>query len=396
MTKLKNVVIISRNNFPENDAGSVRDRFFAKIYKSLDYNVSMICLSNINEGIFEGVKFYSIRITKKNLIDRLKSEFGFRNRMVKILNIVTNKFQDVDIVHIVDIPLTAVALLKKLSEKFSFQLIHDSVEWYSPSNFKTGLLHPGFIHKELLNRLFISKPIKVISISTFLGNHFRKRGLKSIVIPVIMDSVGFHSEADISDNSHEYPNRLIRLVYAGSPARKDIMAPFFVAFQQYCMLGNQNIEVHIAGIDEFEYKKMMERQENFNLDYSSSLLHFYGRISRNDVLNLYKNMDFSLLFRDSQLRYSKAGFPTKVVESLFCGVPVLCNLSSDLGDYLLHNFNSFVVKELRIQDILESLTTIGKKSKFELKQMKINSIVTAIKFFQYSNYSNQLEELIKL
>jgi glycosyltransferase involved in cell wall biosynthesis len=58
-----------------------------------------------------------------------------------------------------------------------------------------------------------------------------------------------------------------------------------------------------------------------------------GRIPQERVRDAYLAADFSVLLREP-VRYAHAGFPTKVPESLAAGVPVICNLTSDLGEHV--------------------------------------------------------------
>ena len=54
------------------------------------------------------------------------------------------------------------------------------------------------------------------------------------------------------------------------------------------------------------------------------------------------NVQFDVLLRYSDLRYTKAGFPTKVVESLASATPVITNITSDLEMYLKDGENSVI------------------------------------------------------
>ena len=60
---------------------------------------------------------------------------------------------------------------------------------------------------------------------------------------------------------------------------------------------------------------------------------FHGRVPQSMVPKCLAQMDFSVLLRPNA-RYAEAGFPTKLVESLSAGVPILANPTSDITQYV--------------------------------------------------------------
>src|SRR5208282_6294467 len=79
------------------------------------------------------------------------------------------------------------------------------------------------------------------------------------------------------------------------------------------------------------------------LEALGSRLQFVGRMPHSEALQTLAGMDFSILLRPN-LRYAHAGFPTKLGESLAMGVPVICNLTSDLGMYVRDGQEGIVVR----------------------------------------------------
>ena len=74
------VLMVVPSNFPNGDAGAVRDMAFAKIYQRLGYEVILIGAGREEkEGIYQGVHYYSLYWEAKSLKDH-------------ILNYVVNQF----------------------------------------------------------------------------------------------------------------------------------------------------------------------------------------------------------------------------------------------------------------------------------------------------------------
>jgi len=59
-------------------------------------------------------------------------------------------------------------------------------------------------------------------------------------------------------------------------------------------------------------------------------------MSHKVTIDYIKQANFSIIIRDTN-RVTLAGFPTKFVESIACGTPVITNENSDIGDYIKNN-----------------------------------------------------------
>ncbi|MDV2888192.1 hypothetical protein RYX45_23800, partial [Alkalihalophilus pseudofirmus] len=84
------------------------------------------------------------------------------------------------------IPIFSLFYLKLLAKKKGIQLIHDSVEWYSPEEFSLGKFSPSYIINNKYNTKWIDRNFKVVAISEYLKKHYLSRKIRSIRIPVIM------------------------------------------------------------------------------------------------------------------------------------------------------------------------------------------------------------------
>jgi glycosyltransferase involved in cell wall biosynthesis len=102
------------------------------------------------------------------------------------------------------------------------------------------------------------------------------------------------------------------------------------------------IDIRIIGINKNQLVNTCGVSQQV-LDKLGNSLKAVGRIPRDGVLKNLEEADFTVLMRSPDQRYAKAGFPTKVVESLSSGTPVICNITSDLGDYIRDGENGIVV-----------------------------------------------------
>lgn len=377
------VLMIVPSDFPNADAGAIRDMSFAKIYQKLGYNVVIIGMGKSSvEGEIEKVKYYSLYQERNNFLEHLNFYFGYKSKCRQCINIIFKQFGIPKAIHINDIPFSMINYLIKFSKSNQIPIVHDSTEWYSPCEFSKGKLDKSFILKEILNRYIIRSPIRVIAISNFLNKYFNEKGLDSIRIPVIMDTKNVALSQNMNDNK-------INFIYAGNPATKDYLKEIIEAVRKLRVKDLEKINVHIFGITENQIK------EAYAIKVIPPCIRIYGRVPRKEVLKSMKMMDFSLLLRPEKERYTKAGFPTKVVEAMTHGVAMMCNISSDLGEYLIDKKNAIIVRECSSDALLDSIKYVLKMSKDEIKKMKRMARKTAEDYFDYSHYIKDVKKLIE-
>ena len=134
---------------------------------------------------------------------------------------------------------------------------------------------------------------------------------------------------------------------------------------------------------------------NSNWEIVKNCVNCIGKVQRQEVLKNLEEADFTVLIRLSELRYAKAGFPTKVPESLATGTPVICNLSSDLGMYLKDGENAIILKSRDVNDVAIGLRRAIHLSEAEKRKMQIAARKTAERCFDYKLYAEELVGLIQ-
>lgn len=385
---MRKAVIVTENSYPEGDAGAVRQHAFAKILKQLGYDVLVIGYGkNFDNKIckYDGVNFISFRPNQENIISRIicRVKFG-----TKVYRYIKQHYNFLDVLMVVDIMPQSFKKIEKLKRIYNCVLIHDSVEWYSPEEFKNGKFNLAYIRKEYTNKKAINNLWNVIAISSFLEEYFKQRNNNVKRIPVIMDIKKITPRLKCIENSEKFI-----FVYAGGPGKKDYLKEIIEGFSFLSLEQRKIVEVNIIGVNEDQLVKSCD----VSIDLINSIkdcLKIYGRISRDETLELVKRADYSLLIRDESLRYSKAGFPTKIVESLACGTPPLCNLTSDLGLYLKNEENSIIALGHTSKDVYKaiihaiSITDINKRNFMRESARKL-----AEDSFHYSRYVSSLKEI---
>lgn len=382
------VLMVTPNAFPDRDAGAVRDLAFAKIYMELGYSVCHIGQGTENMfGTYEGVEYISLYQRADNFVQKLMRFCSYAHKLKSVVNNYEMFHGSPKIIHLYDAPTNGIKFLKEYAKKVNAKLVHDSVEWYSPCEFKKGKFDKSYILKDRLNRKYIDSAFRVISISSFLQNYFMSRGIKTVRVPVIMDTHMGISKPVKNNNG-------VNLVYAGSPASKDLLKNMLRA---YCMLPSKILKglyFRIVGVSEeqaIELQMCTKEQLNGIRDN----IAFFGRVSREKVIEILAISDFSVLVRPSKERYAMAGYPTKSVEAMMNSVAMLCNISSDLGMYLKDGYNAVIIQDEGVTSLKQGFERVAKMDKSEIFQLRTNAQKTAVDCFDYRNYIDTIYSLIE-
>lgn len=380
------ILIVTFAKFPDGDAEAVRLHTIGKLLRNLGHSVTYIGMgfSNYLEKLeYDGLSYTSFRKENKNKLDKWYHFLDFNKRLREYIfsYLNTNK---VDIILFADLFPTTINMLKKICKIRDIQLIADSVEWYSPGQFKYGSLSLSMILKNIENRYTIDKNIKVITISNYLYNHFNNKGCVCTKIPVILD---------VKNIAYEKKNKFDKLtiLYAGSPGKKDYVEEMLRGI----LLLNENelnkLHFELAGVSINDIMSSFTPEE---LSKLSKCVIFLGRVSRSIVFDKLSVADFTVLLRDADQRYAKAGFPTKVVESLATGTPVILNLTSDLGEYIHHMHEGLIVENCSKFAFAETLKKALHLSVKELEFMRSKARSCAQNNFDYRNYKEKISILI--
>lgn len=209
------------------------------------------------------------------------------------------------------------------------RLIIDIVEWYDSRHMLGGVIGPFNISAKIALRYLYKKCDGIIVISNLLMNYYEKQGCRVIRIPPIVDVVGQKNKEGGSND----PSK-ITLVYAGTPGKKDLLNNIISGVKNFDEEGNK-IKLLIIGPSVGQVQNLIGKQS------IPKAVHILGCIPQADVAKYIRMADFSVLLREP-LYFANAGFPTKFVESMTNGTPVIANLTSDLGLYLHDTVEGFV------------------------------------------------------
>lgn len=378
----KKALIITEYNLPDNDAGAVRVKSLYKLLKNIGYDVLAVGLGKFNnfEIEFNELKYISLRCFGNSIAAKIKSRVMYIKYLKKYL-----KDDKLQVVIVNEILLFNFLWIKRYCRNNNIILIFDCVEWYSSNQFKLRQFSLIFILNNLYNKYFIDIKIGVIAISRYLEKYFKNKNICTIRIPPIFDMREFNYLKEKNDG-------VIKFIYAGSFGKKDYLKTMLLGFGKLSNNEKNKIFIMIYGVEKTIVKHIIP----YNIyDKIIKFVRFEKKIPRKKLLDEMKKYDYSILLRDETRRYSKAGFPSKIIESLATSTPVICNITSDLKEYLVNGYNSIIVEDCSAESFKKAIIRATNISISDRYVMQANSKKTAEKYFDLKVYENGIQKLIE-
>lgn len=386
------IVYIGAFRFPNHDAAAARVLNVARAMRLSGHEVSFISWGGVmrkgdhcQDGKYR-IDGFEYEVTDEidsngGLFKRIMNKLTRGNRTKKLLKKRLGTYDT-----IITYNGSITRWLVNFAEKHHLKLISDLTEWYDYNELKVIDWLPNAV-----NMHFTQKRIKnKIVISSYLDKFYNTS--HNIVIPATcdaMESKWHKGKEDVFKTIGEYDG--ITLIYAGNPARKDVIHYAINAVQRLIEEGAK-LRFLIVGIERECYlKRYSSLLTNKNLNPE---IQFCGRVSQDDVPRYYAASDFMVLLRE-QTRKSNAGFPTKFAEAFTSGTPVIANMTSDLGKYLTDGVTGFVVAEPSEMAMYQTMKEkVLKLNRNDIENIK-NNVREAAKQLDFHAYVQPLRTFLE-
>lgn len=288
---------------------------------------------------------------------------------------------------------TMMFRLQSWCRKYGVSFVADVVDWHHPSTFSGGgWVSPFNISDKICKRFLASRADGIIAISSYLESYYGSRNCPSIRIPTLLDLAKF----EVADSRQSYLNANLKLAYTGSPGAgkraKDLINNVVEAV---LLLNSRQLKIRflIAGPTAQEIIDLPALRSR-HISTLPPCLSALGWQSAEQSLNVVKSADFMPLLRPLT-RVSAAGFPTKVAESLALGTPVVCNLTSDLGQYVHDGVEGLVCRDHSVEAFTEAIERALALSPTQYAKMRIAARTMAEQSFDYRAYAKPLRYFLE-
>lgn len=363
---MKSILYIGGFEMPDKNAAAQRVLSIAKALRLGGYSVSFYGITKSGDvgGTVDGFEYEALPYPSGTK-EWIRYAIG-----EGILDYISRKKPSLVITY--NYPAIAQERVIRFCHKKGIKVIGDITEWYMPSDIirkADTALRMRWSNKHLDG---------IIAISKLLKEYYK--GSNVIQIPPIIDSDDSKWMQPLNYQHHD----IIKLVYAGIPGATKDRLDYIV--RGIAKVPHGNIVFNVVGITKEQYNELYGDDP----DISSLPIVFHGRLSHSDTLKLILESDFQVFFRPN-IRVNNAGFPTKFVESMTAGVPVIMNQISNVEDYLIDGFNGIMISNPIENEIYEALERVSRLGRVTINEMKANCDKT---MFDYHRYSTALNGFI--
>lgn len=384
------ILYVGGFEMPDKNAAAHRVLGNSKIFRELGYNVVFI-------DVDKSLSFSSNIITTYKNVQNFdcwslpyptsKVEWIKYLSSIDFMRVFTQKYSDIKVVVAYNYPALGLRNLKKYCSKRNIKIVADCTEWYSTKGanlvFKIIKGLDSFYRMRIIQKQLDG----IIVISKYLEEYY-KNCENLVRIPPLVD---LHDDKWENTSDDKYKNdghnKKLRFVYSGSPGRNKDKINYIIE-ALYKLQNLQKYQMDIVGITKDQFiKDYPEYKEKIRiLQYN---LNFIGRVSHKESLNKLKNANFSIFIRDKS-RLTKAGFPTKFVESITCSTPVITNSSSNIEEYFTDSSFGFLMGSESIDELIDILKQVFENNMADLD----SSIQFNNKIFHYDGYVEIVDNML--
>jgi len=381
--------------FPNGDAAASRILNNARLLRDLGQEVMIVSFggkprAEDKQGLdyeYDGIKYINTNdIDTHSFKERVLRYIAPAPNAMKIISEHAEEYDGI-ISYNPTAPLNL--RLKSLCHRFGLNYIIDLTEWPASNEFYGGKLSPIYWQSEYNFRRIQRRIENHIPISTYLRDYYRESN--NILLPPLVDvNDKKWNELTVIEDSRIEKFEGVRLVFAGTPAKKDLLGNLINAMCQI-LHTLPNFQLVVAGVNQEQAKQYFKNQADIDRFFDNFV--FLGRIPQEIVPSVYHISDFSAIIREPS-RKNMAGFPTKMAESMVSGCPLFLNYTSDLANYAIDGINAIVITDYTVESITEGLKRIANLSSDEIKRMKIKASEVGRSMFDYRNYSSSMANFI--
>lgn len=389
---MKNIIVyFGMALVPDKNSVAQRANSITNMANRLGYNTYIIGFysddfdRDIRHIIDNGQEYYALHYPS-TVFDRANEIIDSKKVIEVIKRIGINSIDTFIFADYLFFPMLNIILFCKRN---NIQVVLDIMDWFQPS-LDFSIVKNAIKTLDTILRLHILYPRieKKICISKKFKSYYKGA---VVTIPMVIDEKNKKWEKNYFQMHIEnICSQTIKLCFAGFPAKhfkKERLDWVLKAVSLINKRYGNKFDLYIAGVSNLELKKNNRKL----IRYVNDRIHFMGKCSHEECLNLIATSDFSMLIRKKS-KYTEYSFSTKISESLACGTPIISTKVGEIVDYIEDGKNGFLCGDSfkEVYDLLIGLMNLSLD-----KRIKMFEYVLAHNRLTNSGFMNEFEKVIK-
>ncbi|WEV22672.1 glycosyltransferase [Clostridium perfringens] len=227
-----------------------------------------------------------------------------------------------------------------------------------------------------ISKFLMKKVSKVITLTKYLAEDFAPNK-PYLVVEGIIDYKDINEKNTIKYKKTIKSND-IKIIYTGTLDKRYGIKNIVEGFK---MANEKNFTLEIYGKGDYEKELTEESKLNKNIKYK-------GFVSNDKILDIQRNADYLINARSATDEYVKYSFPSKTLEYMISGTPVISTMLPGIPEEYKNYF--FVLKDNNVKTICDMI----KKLKNISEEERVNTGIKAQKFALNKNYIVQGKRIV--
>lgn len=391
---MKKICICGQASFPRGDAAANYIEYLALALISCGYDVYVLSRGENKANEWDAGQQWYVhkKIKYLNQKNRIVHKKDYIINYFQEALFVEDKLKQIDIVQddIVIIYSINYFYIKKLcqyvlSKKAKVAIC--VVEWHQSFQYVGGILNPVFWLEKFGFEKGIPLCAKIFAISESLECHFKEKGCETMLLPVMADLA--------TERWNERKNVKRKFIYSGNNLNKDNLIMMIRTFASLQIHQLKKIEFHLTGMNA-KTIGILKRKCSKEFNIISEILYFHEWMEYEDLIELYKEMDYVILLREKN-KVTISNFPSKIPEMMSYGIiPVVSDVGDYTKKYLTDEKDCILIRECSINCAKKGIEKAITISEEEKQKLSINACRTVKEKFYYKVWSSQIQKFLEI
>lgn len=176
--------------------------------------------------------------------------------------------------------------------------------------------------RKILKNLYVNRTVSIQSL--FDGYIYLTEKMKDVIEPskpyIVVE--GIADLADVNEDIKKKDNNKFVIMYAGGINKSFGIDNLVKAFME---INNEDIELRVFGYGDYVDELLINCQRDHRIKY-------FGWKTREEVLKHEHQADLLVNLRDNKNEYTKYSFPSKTIEYMLSGTPLLTTMLEGIPD----------------------------------------------------------------